>query len=112
MGELLLETGTDINSGVVPVLTFLHGQARHEDILATAWLLSHGADVNCRIEDGRTPLHVAADRNTGTRVVELLLNHGAEINARDDLGNTPLFYARQSDKRRIVTFLRERGGRE
>jgi ankyrin repeat protein len=90
----------------------LLGNARHEDIQATRWLLAHGADPSLRLEDGRTTLHLAADRNSGIRVIEMLLSHGADINAVDDLGHTPLHYARQSEKPRIVDFLRSRGARE
>ena len=53
-------------------------QARHEDVEATRWLLSHGANANARIEDARIPLHVAADRNSRTKVVESLLEFGAD----------------------------------
>lgn len=94
---------------LAPILT---GQARHEDIQATIWLLARGADPSRRLKDGRTTLHLSADRNSGTRVVGLLLDHGAEINARDDLDHTPLFYARQSEKTRIVEFLLSRGAQE
>ena len=41
----------------------------------------------------------------------MLLEAGAEINARDSLGKTPLFYAQQSEKDRIVAYLKKRGGK-
>jgi hypothetical protein len=90
----------------------LLGNARHEDVQATTWLLDRGADPSLRVEDGRTTLHLAADRNSGIRVIRLLLDHGADIDARDDLGHTPLYYARQSEKRAIVAFLLSRGAAE
>jgi ankyrin repeat protein len=90
----------------------LLGNARHEDVQATTWLLAHGADPSLRLEDGRTTLHLAADRNSGVRVIKLLLDSGADMDALDDLGHTPLHYARQSEKARIVEFLRSRGARE
>ena len=92
--------------------SMLLGNARHEDIQATQWLLARGADPSLRLEDGRTTLHLAADRNSGTRVIGMLLDHGADMDAVDDLGHTPLYYARQSEKTRIVEFLRARGARE
>ncbi|MHB0960528.1 MAG: ankyrin repeat domain-containing protein [Pirellulaceae bacterium] len=110
IAELLLTQGISINDDYVPGLSLLHGQAQHEDVQATTWLLLHEADVDRQLEDGRTPLHVAADRNNGTAVIELLLRHGAEINARDHLGKTPLAYAHQSEKRRIADLLEKRGG--
>lgn len=108
IGDLLLANGVDVNDEYVEGLSLLHGQARHEDVQATAWLLARGADVGARIADGRTVLHLAADRNNGVKVIELLLQQGAELNARDNQGQTPLFYARQSEKSRIVKFLEER----
>ncbi len=110
IGDLLLANGISVNDDYVEGLNLLQGQARHEDVQATAWLLSRGADVHARISDGRTVLHLAADRNNGVKVIELLLQQGAELNARDDLGLTPLFYARQSENLRIAEFLQEQGG--
>ncbi|MAC51029.1 MAG: hypothetical protein CME31_00640 [Gimesia sp.] len=110
IGDLLLANGVDVNDEYVDGLNLLHGQARHEDVQATMWLLDRGADVASRIADGRTVLHLAADRNNGVKVIELLLQWDAELNARDNQGQTSLFYARQSEKSRIVKFLEERGG--
>ncbi|WP_417376039.1 ankyrin repeat domain-containing protein [Gimesia maris] len=110
IGDLLLAHGVNVNDEYVEGLNLLQGQARHEDVQATAWLLDRRADVDARIADGRTVLHLAADRNNGVKVIELLLLQGADLNARDDQGMTPLFYARQSEKLRIVKFLEERGG--
>lgn len=110
IGDLLLVNGVDVNDEYVEGLSLLQGQARHEDLEATAWLLARGADVAARIADGRTVLHLAADRNNGVKVIGVLLQRGAELNARDNQGQTPLFYARQSEKSRIVKFLEARGG--
>ncbi|MBM83599.1 MAG: hypothetical protein CMJ78_23825 [Planctomycetaceae bacterium] len=111
IADLMLEHGTKINGNYVDGLNQLYGQARHEDVQATKWLLSRGADIHQRIDDGRTALHAAADRNVGTKVIAMLLEAGAEINARDELGKTPLFYAQQSEKQRVVDFLTSHGGK-
>lgn len=52
-------------------------------------LINAGAVVNCRNEQGITPLHCA---NTA-KAAELLINAGAELEATDDQGMTPLHYA-------------------
>jgi len=88
--------------------TLLHLYAAHEEIQAVAWLLNNGASVSARTLDGRMPLHLAADRNNGTKVIEQLLEAGADINARDEVGNTPLFYAKQSDKHKTIAYLQKR----
>lgn len=49
-------------------------------------LIEHGADVDRKGFDGRTPLH--ACRNP--EVAKVLLQHGADVNALDNKKNTPL----------------------
>jgi len=55
-------------------------------------LLSRGASVRARDEDGTAPLAVAA-RKGETAVVKLLIEKGAEIDARDNSGATALIAA-------------------
>ena len=55
-------------------------------------LIAAGADVNARMNDGRTPLHFASGFNVPD-AVPLLLRAGAAVDARDEDGNTPLFAA-------------------
>ena len=55
-------------------------------------LLSKGADVLVRTEDGWQPLHSACRWNC-VRVAALLLHNGAEINSQSNGGLTPLHLA-------------------
>lgn len=55
-------------------------------------LLEDGTDVNSQRMNGRTPLHVAVERED-SQSIELLLDYGAEINHQDASGRTPLHLA-------------------
>lgn len=60
-------------------------------------LLEYGAEVGCRDEKGRTPLHACSyrgrDRGGNSDLLECLLEGGANVNARTYAGHTPLHYA-------------------
>lgn len=56
-------------------------------------LLSKGADINIKNQDGRTPLHIAAGITDDDKLLSLLISKGADVNSQDNLGNTPLHNA-------------------
>jgi uncharacterized protein len=58
----------------------------------TTRLLSEGADVNAADDDGFTPLHAAASRDSRD-IVRLLVDAGADVNAKSKMGETPLYNA-------------------
>ena len=66
----------------------------------------HGADPNFPSPEGWTPLHAAAERNTGTRVIKLLLRSGADPGARTADGWTALDLAERNGKKRVADYLR------
>lgn len=67
--------------------------------------LEYGANVNAaHADDGRTPLHAAAERGH-KNMVTLLLNHGAFVNPRDNEGDTPLHLAAAAGHDKTVRIL-------
>ena len=72
-----------------------------------AWLLDHGAKLEARRTDGRTPLLLAA--NVGaTDIAELLLERGANIKAKSATGLTPLHEAAAFGNLSIAKLLLQR----
>ena len=53
-------------------------------------LLTAGADLTARDEDGWTPLHWAARYTKTPAVLVVLLAAGADLTARTERGKTPL----------------------
>jgi ankyrin repeat protein len=105
MAEVFLCSGFDIDSQVEQ-RTVLHASANAGNAEVVRWLLQHGAAVNVRGRMGRTPLHLAAERNRSPRVVRVLLEHGASLSAKDDLGMTPLDVARHHGQTSLESWLK------
>jgi ankyrin repeat protein len=55
-------------------------------------LLSVGANVNAKDNEGWTPLHWAC-RKGHVQVAKEILEHGADITVKDNAGRTPLHWA-------------------
>jgi cytohesin len=73
-------------------------------------LLAHGADLQARDLEGRTPLLVACNSDHAQEdTVHLLLAKGAEANARDKSGNTALILAARWGAFQVIETL-ARGG--
>ena len=85
--------------------------AASNKIEAVAALISHGADVNAREEDGWTPLMFASHEGYA-KVVEALLDAGAdkELKATSGWaeGKTALDIARARNKGDVVAVLERR----
>ena len=71
------------------------------------FLLAAGADVDAVDDDGKTPLHVCAERSTSWRTVENLIRKGSEKDASDTNGNSPLHLAAKNGFILTVKYLVE-----
>lgn len=86
--------------------TILQDLAHHGSEDSLRWVIEHGADVNARTPDARTPLHFAADRDDGDAIVTALVEAGADPKALDEDGHPPLWYADKGERQSIVDQLR------
>lgn len=87
-------------------LAVVHG---HLDMIALFLKKEHGADVNCRDNMRRSPLHLAVDAVNAVGVSSLLASHGADVNAADERGDTALHWAALSGRSLVVQALLDCG---
>ena len=91
--------------------SILHYAAEYKNRAVAKFLLSKGAHVNLKNNQGLTPLHKAVYDKTiqreskALRLVELLLQAGADCTSADTRGYTPLDFALEGTYGSIVQFL-------
>ncbi|EAY22143.1 ankyrin repeat protein, putative [Trichomonas vaginalis G3] len=121
--EILISNGADINAIDISGKTALHcvirgiifksrysskksilcnSEQRCQEIVEI--LVSHGAGVNNRQENGKTALHYAVEQNS-IKIAEFLLSNGANINENYENGKTCLHSAVAIDIEEMVIFL-------
>ena len=86
-----LDAGVDVNAKDLWLNdgTPLHSAAVFGNYKIAELLISKGANVNAKANDGLTPLHIAKTKD----FAELLIDNGSDVNAKRDDGLTPLHYA-------------------
>ena len=91
--------------------SFLHAVAKfaHGGQDIAHFLVSKGANVNLRVDDGWAPLHWAALRGN-TPMVTFLVRIGARVNTTTHGGKTALFIAQERGNREIIGILQKHGG--
>jgi ankyrin repeat protein len=82
--------------------------ARENNLPEVSRLLSVGADVNVKDDNGWTPLHWASNQGH-VQVFKELVDHGADIDAEDPDGWTPLHWACFKSNVALVNELLSRG---
>ncbi|KAL4746158.1 hypothetical protein BDW72DRAFT_197973 [Aspergillus terricola var. indicus] len=93
------------SSGYLDEAEPIHAAARGNKRVpgCMGWLLERGADVNEEIEDWRTPLHFAVDRqHAQVDVVRYLLQKGADVDHENWYGKTPIFIAAERGHGSVV----------
>ena len=87
----------------------IHQAVADGEIERVKLLISEGADVNAKDENGLTPLHHAG-REGHKEIVELLLTHGADVNIGGaDYNRTAAEFAMWSNHTEIVQLLVSKG---
>ena len=105
----LLKQGADPNKRNDANASALMWAAK--DLEKTRLLLDHGAEVNVKSDDLRTPLMIAARRPGGAPIVKLLLDHGANPNpnGKPENESSPLLEAVTAGDAGTVELLIQRG---
>ena len=78
-----------------------------------SFLISAGANINTKDNQGRNPLHWAATKGKHflvrdddyVNVIKLLVLHGADVHAKDEDGKTPLDAAKKTKNTAAVKYL-------
>ena len=99
LAEQLVKNGANVHATTNAGETALHAvtgsfvpKTREKFV---TYLLSMGIDINAKMDDQSTALHLAIrlTLNNNDALVALLLEHGADVDARDSRKATPLHYA-------------------
>jgi len=110
--ECLLEHGAKVDvpdgeKGRTP----LHVAVRSGNLKAAELLISYGAEIDARDNDGATPLHCAVEGGN-LDCIKLLISHSADVNVKNKQENTPLKWALEAEQEVVVGLLHRHGATE
>jgi len=86
----------------------LHSWCQFGDRDIVRLLVDRGADVSSADADGKTPLHIASERDHEA-VARLLVDWGADVSSADKYGRTPLHIASERGHGAVARLLVDRG---
>ncbi|MDE0424141.1 MAG: ankyrin repeat domain-containing protein [Candidatus Poribacteria bacterium] len=112
--KMFLGKGLDINARQKHrrgVWAPLHWVAQRGLTDGISCLLENGADPNITDDQGRTPIHIIAQKGIGKNQIQLLMKHGGNVSIRDAEGQTPLDYAQKAKRKSAASFLTEYANR-
>ncbi|WP_306604579.1 ankyrin repeat domain-containing protein [Azonexus sp.] len=105
----LLKHGADANIRTNYGLTVYHLAAKSGDEATNKALFTANPEGSQALDnDGKTPLHYAAESGYGT-TIEILMACGANVNQRDKNGDTPLISAARKGNAKTAYFLVKNG---
>jgi ankyrin repeat protein len=110
--RLLAQKGANLNARSQAARQApLHRAANFGEVELTRELVRLGADVQLRLSDNSTPLHLACrahkpkDAPEPVEIAEILIKAGADVTAKNDAGQTPEDIAREEGREQLVELL-------
>ena len=90
------------------IIKYLYEYAEKEYVEVAKYLVSKGADIHAKDDDGNTPLHLAVwnDPELAIELIDFLVAKGADVNAKNNCDETPLDLAEEKGYTKIVEYLK------